>query len=66
MYRKIGGNKMSRVVAYFKDNEGFVNIEAEEFHEDGEYIKVYSDHNELVGMFLTSIIKAIWRSEKGV
>ncbi len=55
---------MARVIAYFKENDNFVNIEAEEFHEDGEYIKVYSDHNELVGMFLTNNIKAIWRSEK--
>lgn len=56
---------MSRVIVRFKDREDYVNIEAEEFHEDGDYIKVYSDHNELVGMFDASCIKVIYRSERG-
>jgi hypothetical protein len=66
MYRKIGGNIMARVIVKFKDTDEYVNIEAEEFHEDGEYIKAYSDHNELVGMFVINNIKTIYRSEKGV
>ena len=56
---------MSRVIVRFKDNDEFVNIEAEEFHEDGEYIKVYSEHNELIGMFHIPSIKVIYRSERG-
>lgn len=56
---------MARVIVRFKNEaEGYVNIEAQEFHEDGEYIKAYSERHELVGMFLSSDIKAIWRSEK--
>lgn len=57
---------MARVIVKFKDTDEYVNIEAEEFHEDGEYIKAYSDHNELVGMFVITNIKTIYRSEKGV
>lgn len=56
---------MKRLVVRFKDDsEGYVNIQVEEFHEDGDFIKAYNDRNELVGMFSINNIKAIWQSEK--
>lgn len=52
---------MSRCVFIFDDK--FVNIEADEFHEDGKYLKAYL-HNELVGIFRTDIITAAYRSDE--
>lgn len=55
---------MARVIVRFKNTEdGYVNLEAEEFHEDGEYIKAYQK-NELVGMFRTEEIRIAYRSDK--
>lgn len=54
---------MTRCVFWFKDTDIILNLDAEEFHEDGEYIKAYK-HHELVGMFLTENIKAAYRTEK--
>jgi hypothetical protein len=54
---------MARVIARFvKDEDGYINIPAEEFHEDGDFIKVYSEHQELVGMFRPEDIRIIYRS----
>ena len=54
---------MARCVFYFNDNDSYVNLEAEEFHEDGEFLKAYQK-NELVGIFKTSEIKAAYRTDK--
>ena len=54
---------MARVIVRFaRDEDGYINIPAEEFHEDGGYIKVYSEHQELVGMFKLEDIRIIYRS----
>lgn len=53
---------MSRCVFYFCDNN-YVNIEADEFHEDEGFLKAYK-HNELVGMFKIEEVKAAYRTEK--
>ena len=55
--------QMARCIFLFKDNDNFVNIEADEFHEDEGYLKAYL-HNELVGMFLIDIIKGAYRTEQ--
>ncbi len=54
---------MSRCVFYFNDNDNFVNLEAEEFHEDGGFLKAYQ-RNELVGIFKIECIKAAYRTDK--
>lgn len=57
-----------RFVIYFKEpptpKTDFVNIEGEEMHEDGEYIKVYNEHQELVGVFSTEHVMAAYATEK--
>lgn len=56
---------MTRVIAKFiRDEDGYINIPAEEFHEDGNFIKVYDEHQELVGMFRPEEIRIIYRSDK--
>ena len=55
---------MSRCIFYFNDSNNFVNLEAEEFHEDEGFLKAYK-HNELVGIFKIDCIKAAYRTEKG-
>lgn len=54
---------MARCVFYFIDSDNFVNLEADEFHEDEGFLKAYQ-HNELVGIFKTDCIKAAYRTEK--
>lgn len=54
---------MTRCIFWFKDTENYVNIEAEEFHEDGDFIKAYDNHNELVGIFAIENIKGAYRTE---
>lgn len=55
---------MVRVVVRFKNlDDGYVNLEAEEFHEDGEFIKAYK-HNELVGLFRIEEVRIAYRSDK--
>lgn len=53
---------MARCIFWFKDNENYVNVEADEFHEDDGYLKAYL-HHELVAMFLVEIIKGAYRTE---
>ena len=53
---------MSRVVAYIDCNpNGFLNLEADEFHEDEGFIKVYN-RSECVAMLRPSEVRAIYRS----
>lgn len=54
---------MTRVLVLFGDK--VANIPAEEFHEDGEFIKIYGEHQELVGMFKTDVIDGVYRTESG-
>lgn len=54
---------MSRCTFWFKDNDKYVSLEAEEFHEDDGYLKAYQ-RSELVGMFDISIIKAAYRTDE--
>ena len=55
---------MARVVVKFKNEaDDFINVEADEFHEDGEYIKAYL-HNELVAMVLSSEVRIAYISQK--
>lgn len=51
-----------RVIVKFPD--GYVNIVAEEFHEDGDFIKIYDNNNELVGIFKTEYINCAYRTEQ--
>lgn len=53
---------MARCIFWFKDNENYVNVEADEFHEDEGFLKAYL-HNELVAMFLIDIVKGAYRTE---
>ena len=52
-----------RLIVIFNDDK-YANLEVEEFHEDGEFIKAYSCHNELVGIFKTTEIKVAYVSER--
>lgn len=55
---------MARVIVRFKNSDdGYVNLEAEEFHEDGEFIKAYQ-HHELVGLFRIEEVRIAYRSDK--
>ena len=55
---------MSRVIIYIDCcGDGYVNVEADEFHEDEGFIKAYK-HSELVAMVRASEVKAVWRSER--
>lgn len=53
---------MGRVIIKFNDDT-YVNAEADEFHEDGEYVKAYKK-NELVVMCKTSELKLAYFTEK--
>lgn len=54
---------MARVTFWFNDSENYVSVEAEEFHEDGNFLKAYSSHNELVALFDMKIIKGAYITE---
>ena len=54
---------MTRVIIRFKDIDQYVNLEAEEFHEDGNFIKAYN-HNELVAMCDISVVKVAYITEQ--
>jgi hypothetical protein len=55
---------MARVTFWFNDSENYVNVEAEEFHEDGDFLKAYSSHHELIAMFDMKIIKGAYLTEQ--
>lgn len=52
-----------RVTIKFRESSQFVNLVADEFHEDGEFIKVYLGP-ELVGIFLIEDVKMAYRTEQ--
>ena len=55
---------MARITFWFNDSDSYVSVVAEEFHEDGKFIKAYSEHNELVAMFDIDIIKGAYLTEQ--
>ena len=44
------------IVRFKKEEDKYINIEADEFHQDGEFLKAYL-HNELVAMFLPEEVR---------
>ena len=54
---------MSRVTILFNDSESYVSVVADEFHEDGNFIKAYK-RNELVAMVDVKYVKAAYRSDR--
>ena len=54
---------MTRVIIRFKDVDQYVNLEATEFHEDGNFIKAYKG-NELVAMCDISVVKIAYITEQ--
>lgn len=44
------------IVRFKKEEDRFINVEADEFHQDGDYMKAYL-HNELVAMFLPEEVR---------
>ena len=55
---------MARLIVKFKDEtDDFINLEVDEFHEDGDYIKAYL-HNELIAMVLSSEVRIAYVSQK--
>lgn len=55
---------MSRCIFYTVEGKpDFVNIEADEFHEDGEFLKAYL-HNELVFITRMDNVKTAYRTEQ--
>lgn len=51
-----------RVIVKFNSCNQYVNLEADEFHEDGGFIKVFKG-NELVGIFALEEVKMAYRTE---
>ena len=54
---------MTKVIIKFNDTKEFINVEAEEFHEDGGFIKAYK-HNELVAIVDISCVRSAHISEQ--
>ena len=50
------------IVRFKKEEDKYINIEADEFHEDGEFLKAYL-HNELVAMFLPEEVRIAFIKE---
>lgn len=56
---------MSRLIAFLKSNgESYINLEAEEFHQDGDFIVACNNRHETVFMARPEEIRAIWISER--
>ena len=54
---------MARVVVRFNDGNQYINIEATEFHEDGNFIKAYNG-NELIAMCDISVVQVAYITEQ--
>lgn len=50
------------VILYGADS--YLNIEAEEMHEDGEFLKVYNSHQELAAMFKTTVVNVAYITQE--
>ena len=55
---------MARLTFWFNDSDNYVSVEAEEFHEDGNFLKAYSEHHELIAMFDMKIVKGAYLTEQ--
>lgn len=54
---------MPRAVILY-GTDAYLNIEAEEMHEDGEFLKVYNAHQELAAMFKTNLVNVAYITEE--
>lgn len=56
---------MSKVIAYFDCNGGecYINIEADRLVEKDGFVRVFNK-SECVAMLKSSMVKALWKSEK--
>ena len=55
---------MDRLVVYFKDEKiNFINIEATDIFEQGEYLHIYNGQN-LAAILLASEVKIMYKSTK--
>ncbi len=54
---------MTRVIIKYTDTDQYINVEAEEFHEDGNFIKAYN-HNELVAIADINFVKTAYITEQ--
>lgn len=54
---------MRKVIIRFNDTKEFINVEAEEFHEDGNFIKAYN-HSELVAIVDIACVRSAHISEQ--
>lgn len=54
---------MTRVIIRFNDTNQYVNLEATEFHEDGNFLKAYKG-NELVAMADIGVVKVAYITEQ--
>lgn len=54
---------MTRIIVWLKDSDAYVNVEAEEFHEDGNFLKAYSEHNELVAIIDKESVKCAYLTD---
>ena len=53
---------MNRATILYGDGS-FLCVEAEEMHEDGDYLKVYKAHSELSAMIKTSLVNVAYITE---
>ena len=54
---------MARITFLFKGSDSYISVFADEFHEDGGYLKAYSAHNELVAIVEADCVKAAYLTE---
>lgn len=54
---------MPRVTILY-GNDAYISIEAEEMHEDGEFLKVYGVHQELMAMIKTNLVNVAYMTEE--
>lgn len=55
---------MTRVTFLLRDNDQYINVEAEEFHQDGDFLKAYTVGHELVAVVHISAVKAAYRTKE--
>ena len=53
---------MQRVTILY-GSDSYLSVEAEEMHEDGEFLKVYKEHQELAAMIKISLVNAAYIAE---
>ena len=58
-----GMKQMARVIIKFNDTNQYINADADEFHEDGNFIKAYKG-SELVAMADVGFVKVAYITEQ--